>query len=738
MKKTIFLLLLFLSLLFLLFLLPGCSGKTSGEVWSEEEDDIDLAEGVPLLESLSIDGGYSFRFSPLKRNYRISLPAGNPYVPLLSAKAADDAKMTVKQACFLEGETDAIASVTLEKDGVTNTYSVSFTKSESVGFELQYDDRRLYVCDGAASFLSSSPEVIDIDRTSGLAVVKALSETPVILTAFNGAGEEIDSVTVTRTVPSQFDLLILIGQSNAAGEGGDASLSDRPSEGTAYLASPDGRAFSSLSEGKAGLAPALGMNWFELTGRKALILPSASTGCSVESWAPGGEMNASLFSAIDEVIGKAARDGNAACFSVCCFWMQGEWDVASGMTAAAYEQNFLLVRDSLKAKYNLRFTAILPVRSSRAASSEESLASGILSDMLPVRAAQYALGREYADIAVVTSLTDSASTENGMMQSDDLNFTQHGYNLIGKDAAENAVSLLLREAPTATGMTLLREDGRTLFEKEEKLTLTPGQTYRITPLLEPFGAKGRIEILFSGEDLSADRFGAITVSPEAKPQTVLMTVKCGGIFRFLKVEIVPAKKVEEAYRPVEYGWRFDGDLEEKNGQNALSRSSRSPEEGGYEFYENSVLVKKDRTVDFTLGKPIRFSSAFDWEIAWRGSLIADSCLFGQAYDTVGYLYLAPWSEALGHSVRFVTSDGVSLLLPYHDTYEDNKETNSWTLHYAASSHTLSLLKNEKTVSEITMPEFDFTVTDLFGRYGNESVNINFAGELDWLRVKTYE
>jgi len=736
MKKTILYMLL-LSLMLPTFLF-GCASDGGDRETLEVFDETDVPEGAPRLTALTLDGGYDFRFLPGKRTYKIILPEGNPYIPQITASPEKGADMTVEQAVMGKDTDSCEARVHLEKEGVTTTYTITFTKNRTNGFEFAYDDRYRFVPEGgeASSFESTDPSVISVD-SDGNAVVKKVSDEPTVIRAKNGAGEIIGEWTVNRTVKAALDLFVIAGQSHAAGEGGSADQSVKPEEGTVYLADSRGAAMLSLSGGKSGFAAAFGQTWHQKTGHKVLFVQATATGHGVGSWAPGGEVYAEMEKSLDAVTAMLKESETYSLFGTACLFMQGEWDMAAGTEAADYEKNVLLIRDALKSRYGILGIGLIPERSSRMESGEDSVAMGVMSDMLPVRAAQYALCRYEEDIVLLTRTSETASADNGLMQEDNMSFTQAGYDLIGREAAE---TFFLWRSPDAdkrfSSFVLLAENGRDELENGSEITIAPGGSYRLTPLFKPYYASAQdVRFDLSDERLGkVDRYGLLTISENAKTGTASLRAVCGDVFVDLTLRIEAPEKEEEIFTPVEYGWRFDGNLDEKEGKNTLVRSDLSPKEGGFAFYDNSVFVKKDRTVDFELEKPIRLSSSFAWSVQWRGNLYGDSCLLGQNYDTSGYIYLAPWSDALGHSIRFVTEKGTSFLIPYGESAEKNSEVCSWMLSYDPETRMVTLQMNDEIVTEVTAPDFDVTFTNLFGRYGSENANINFAGELDWLKI----
>lgn len=738
MKKTVSILLIIFAIS--LLLLCSCNKDVITGDMIEYEENFD--PNLPLLDSLTIDGGYSLDFSPKKRNYKINLPLGNPYVPNISATAPDGVEVKVYQAFIPLSSERGEAKIILSKDGYTNVYTLSFMKNENSGFVLSYDDRYLFTPQNNSgellefTFESSDNSIIDIEKSTGLMTVKKTSDIPVTLTAFSG-NVEYETLTVTKTIPAKLDIFIIAGQSNAEGIGGNADESLKPVEGVVYSAETGSASMTSLSGGRAGFTPALGKKWNELTNRKVLMLQCAQTSTSINDWVPGGVLYSSMQTSLDSFIEKYKDENEYIISSLTLFWLQGEWDMAHNMDAETYEGNFLILHENLKNSYGMKYSCIIPTRSSRTGSSEESISLGLLTDLLPVRAAQYTLHRESGDIYFVSRLTESMSLSKGTMNDDNLNMSQTGYNMLGEDAANNYYRISsYSEDKKVTGIEVIAENGRSILEYGDIIRIPAGSKVRIAYLCIPFDVKGKIEVSFASDVCSIDKYGMIQADINAPSQSVEMYITCGEFTHINLIQIESASNKEVKYTKVEYEWSFNGNTNEKNEKNNLSRSILSPQEGGYEF-KDDFLIKNDNTVDFTLDAPVRISSDFDWSIEWRGCLYSNSILLGQGYDTSEYIYLAPWSEALGRSVRFVAAGGVSFALSYGEYADKNNSINTWKIVYKSDTHALSLYMDNTLVSEITIQTFDITFTNMFGRYGSISVNQNFQGEVNWLKVTTY-
>jgi len=177
---------------------------------------------LPELATLTLDDGYELTFDPKITVYEVNIPAGRPRVPRIAATAADEgAEVTLYQAVFPEGVTEAIAKVEVEWGDLLNSYIVHFKKDASRGFHLQYDDRYTFtpaytLREGEKfTYESSHTDVVTVDE-NGHIQVTAVSENPVTVTA-KVNGDVKDVLTIDKTVRAPINIFLVVGQSNADG-----------------------------------------------------------------------------------------------------------------------------------------------------------------------------------------------------------------------------------------------------------------------------------------------------------------------------------------------------------------------------------------------------------------------------------------------------------------------------------------------------------------------------------------
>lgn len=97
----------------------------------------------------------------------------------------------------------------------------------------------------------------------------------------------------------------------------------------------------------------------------------------------------------------------------------------------------------------------------------------------------------------------------------------------------------------------------------------------------------------------------------------------------------------------------------------------------------------------------------------------------------------PWSNPF----RMVANDGQALHIPYGDYAIKNTEVNTWMVEYKQNNQKMTLYffdsnKNSwEIVGENTWQgKFELFITNMFGRYGDPSVNVCYNGEIDYIIV----
>ena len=570
----------------------------------------------PKLSSITVDGGYSLSFDPDVYAYTVTIPAGRPRVPHVSATAADGVSVTVLQATISDTQTSGKAVITVD-NGSVSTYTVEFVKDAAQGFQLQYADVYTYVpnytlkAGESFTFKSSNTNVISVKK-SGKMTVKATSDQPVTITASVG-GVAVDKLVIDKVIKAPLNIFLILGQSNAFGwhdvpAGYDTyydyantqkAISDKPAKGTVFCDDVsngyDDYTFTGmydLSIGRSGFSPALGKQWYALTGEKTLMLQTAIGSTPIEAWTPDPALKfygldcyaitVERFNYYKELLSK--EDSNYEINRVYGFWVQGEsgmeyvyssktftWafkhDIpnyeyigdwlhvtAPGqiITSKQYDEYFFQMVNGLQKDVGLEFLGVLPVRAMMSVSTRENRTEQTLVDIVPTRAAQFAMNyKDYDHVAFMTLKTEIARTESyadktvegwGWMGCNNIHYNQLGYNALGKDVADNTFAKFNGGSDkTATSLVVLDSNGRTQLKDGDELKISLGEKHQITGYVLPLYADNT-GLTFTVADTSVctiDEFGMITVPNTAQVagKSTTLTVSSADFTVTLRITI---------------------------------------------------------------------------------------------------------------------------------------------------------------------------------------------------------
>lgn len=527
---------------------------------------------IPELKTISVDGAPLVGFSPRRTEYHITLPYGRPRIPRISAEA-ESGCVTVYQATFSPTSRDAEAKIEVTCGDVTVTYRVVFTKSKALGFVLQYDDRYLYRpavhFDGEhpITFESSDPSVLSVDE-NGLVTALTCTDKQVVVRALV-EGEERDRLTVDRIDRAQLAIFLIIGQSNSAGtlDKGEPSNKDDaicPLPGTAYCI--DAKDKGEISErydlciGRRGYSSALCERWYSLSGEKALAIQSAVSGSPIERWERDREQTRCFYHntqrAYDMVMAECT--GESAVFEVVrrgYFWCQGEtgqlhlwkdgkwnWDSPVVMQADEYYDRFMQIHKNLIEDMQVEFGSIMLVRTIFRHAIPENQASSTLSDLIPVRASQYAINNTTpANLAIMSRIGDIARPVTSPNKAfgfnfigpENLHYTQFGYNAQGYELAENTFASVSGACRAPDEIEVLAFDGHTRLADGDTVMVPAGGMNTIAAIVLPLytsAPKITYTVTEGAEYCTINIFGQITFSEDAAPgsrATVLIRSESG-------------------------------------------------------------------------------------------------------------------------------------------------------------------------------------------------------------------
>ncbi len=688
---------------------------------------------APRLKTLEIEGNYSVRFDAETRYYEVEIPAGHPVVPVVKAEAYDDVEVNVYQALIPFEKSEGMARIWLDDGEYKNFYDIKFKKNSEKGFILQYDDRYIlepdYVLDDGEEFSFKAVGEcthLFLDDKTGEIIVVGLSDSPTIINAYVGE-RFIESFSITATEKAVLDVFVVAGQGNAAGVGGNAEESPKSSPGTVYFAEPNGDHMTSLENGRAGFSSALATEWYGLTGEKVFVIQTAVSDTSITQWTTEGNAYQAALDNVSRYMDELEKeDSFYDVKKIFYFWLQGEWDITQKMSADDYIKYYLEMHENMKKDIGAQMGAIIPVRSVIAGND----ATG---QIAPVCVAQYSLHNNYKDIRIITNVPESATISNGFVDSGNLYYTQTGYNAIGKDAALNLYNLFAAETDREVSrITVIGKNGTERYTNGETVEVKEETATCFLPIVSPLYASNKeIEIKFDSDKykLTTDGYFDADIYNGLDTWMVFKAEKTKFSLHLIKSITQPEINTKWGI----YLWEFD-DLNEKENKNPLSVSERSTG-SGYTFENSMITLPNTRECDFSMGKSITFTVEKSWDIEWKGSMYDNGILLGTAFDTKSYIYLAPWAENMGYSIRIVDDFGKTLYLPYGEYAEANREDNTWRINYNKDNNKITLYSNGSEVSSVEAEKgFCMTFTNLFGRYGNENVNYCFTGVIDYIRV----
>lgn len=526
-------------------------------------------------------------------------------VTVMQATIADDQTAGTAKICLSQGGVESEYTVEIVKD---ETLGFQLQYADVYLFEPDYTLKA-----GESFTFSSSDKSVASVSKSGKVRVKARTEEPVTITA-KVNGTVVDTLVIDRIVKAPLNVFLIIGQSNAYGwhdvpseystyyayASTQKALSDRPASGTVWCDdisnSYDDYTFSGmydLSVGRSGFSPALGKRWYELTGEKTLMLQTAIGSTPIEAWTPDPALKfygldcygitVERFNTYREML--SAADSDYELNRVYGFWLQGEsgmeyvysadtftwafkhnvpnysyvgdWRPVTApgqiITSAQYSAYFFEMLNGLQKDVGLEFLGVLPVRAMTSVSTRENRQEQTLVDLVPTRAAQFAVNyMDLDNVCFVTMKTELARTESypdktvegwGWMGCNNIHYNQLGYNALGADAAENVFAKFSAAADhTATELVVLSGNGRTRLKDGDTLEISVGQTCQVSGYVLPLYADGT-GLRFTIDDTSVctiDEFGLITVpgSATAAGKTAHLTVSNGTMSVTVNIKIM--------------------------------------------------------------------------------------------------------------------------------------------------------------------------------------------------------
>lgn len=318
-------------------------------------------------------------------------------------------------------------------------------------YHAQYDD---YIETTAVSS-SGNMELVTID---GVKYAHATGVGEGVLTYSDGS---VDTYTISK---AELDVWLLTGQSNAAYYGESRYDPDTatpvPKMGTSYYYGtssapvvfanpfePDSSygiydmVDTSTNTAKIGnIELPFAGQYQKYTNHKVLVVNGALSGASIEKLIPGGEVYTFMQTAFSDAMSKV----NTSYYNInsCGYiWAQGESN--SSTLVDSYKMYFMEIYNSLSgqdqahvfnADYNLPVCMIVQTREADSVNAAE---------------AQEQLAAENDGIFLATTITQTFTVANGLLNGDNVHYTQLGDNKIGVALAKYFFKSIGRNAVTS-------------------------------------------------------------------------------------------------------------------------------------------------------------------------------------------------------------------------------------------------------------------------------------------------
>lgn len=525
-------------------------------VTDSDKIDIDIPVGTALVKGFAWEND---TLASVRETVAISFTDGyNPTAVKTDLNFYDSTNGVIG---FMSGKTGVYAKATLN----------SLIPPSGIKAELKL------MRNGASVFAETKDVVFDgrnaevkINLTDGL----AKADDKLIFTIYDS-----ERVYATKTLNFEdlskiVDVLLVAGQSNALGQGGSASQSIRPDDGTVYYNS-----MSTKLTSNQGWDSALGKTWHDLTGHTVLIVkatwggtgfptkPNLETGTMSTSgssaygyWNPEntGSKNTAPYDCYTLAKEKyssavATIDTNKYTIGDCLyFWNQGE-NENNSYTPAMYEEAFLELHEKFTNEFGteetrITYGGIMPVRSSYSKGFPNLKLTG-------PRIAQYKMAREKDDIIISSNITESwysdASIKDwfqkeydgkayplgtiptawgDIMNTDNVHYKQAAMNEMGEDAALSMYQYLYgTDAPT--GIDLVTPNGIKHYQNGDEIILDADGGIPIIPT--NVGAEATFSV--SGSVASLDANGVLKPNGAISGYSALTVTPTKGSIMTFKV-----------------------------------------------------------------------------------------------------------------------------------------------------------------------------------------------------------
>jgi len=254
------------------------------------------------------------------------------------------------------------------------------------------------------------------------------------------------------TLPSGknvYDLIIVYGQSNAVGWGQDtpgfpSAIHDKAQYfnpvtnviGKIIKTMPSSSGQTSTGHGWASFAN----EYIRLTGRGVVVVNGAYGGVAIADLAKPATPGTTLYDKLTSAVNNAKSQmtaSNLPLGNTYAIWNQGEQDAVVDTNASAYRTALVNMIENFTSDFGIKKFLIQLLGSCYNYTSEYKV--------VRIQQAQIDTAAIRTDTLLVSNLQSKFTQNNGMLQVDNVHYTQRGYNLSGQQSAQKLASLNFNE-----------------------------------------------------------------------------------------------------------------------------------------------------------------------------------------------------------------------------------------------------------------------------------------------------
>lgn len=646
-----------------------------------------------------------------------------------------------------------------------------YNVAKGAELSLRYDD--YYTFENATSVtVPGGTTAIAVDGNTIHA--EGIVSTPIVVTV-DGTDYE---VTVGK---ARLNFVLIDGQSNAAGNCGKLDqLPVGPGKGVAYVWSSGAMvdvtgSFDPSRTSSIGFHPALGAEWYKLTGEKTLFYNASHSGQAIRKWASSGWTTATadavvtILSSIDTTKYEVVRTGY--------YWLQGESDACPDHIA---DYCYYTNTDDYEAAYEVLHSAYI---SALTVSGLPAPYGGILTvrtrnnllgkhsynEYCGVRAAQQALANKYANLFMASVVTDSwtmnstspfsFTSDQGYSVSvdqtknlfDNVHYKQSAYDIMGLEAADSIYKGWVQGTP-ATDFVLKRHDSVNTYSAGDTIVAEDNERYhgtdntdelkaaQIVVVPTPFYGKcSNVSMALSnGQGAVTGIMGDNGYIPDYTEiaEDLTLTVAMGSVS---KAYTLTRSGLAETPSNSGYYWDFtqtdkkDGLVVHAVTGDGWTANDITYNNSSFTLNSSSGLSQSNANANyFTLADTVTLSKDDPWTIEWNGVMASASIVL--SYYENGTRREHVWFD--GNGLMHVRgSNGSTDFYSFNMVAAAGKSATWYMIHDGHGKLTMAayyngtLLMNKTANAVVTA---DYHISNILGRY--DSLTFNYHNSIRYMKI----